>query len=144
MILKDTLLPPSPETGKEQSTISWEYDFTLSSESSEVGDEKTSAESTIYIPFDKFEPTFRGKPQKDVQGLATGSIKRFSIMNRSFFATQEGSFSLYIKSISAYRKKRSTVESFLKSKAGPPLVLAVGTLALMRGIMWGIDLLRPS
>ncbi|KAH7414507.1 complex I intermediate-associated protein 30-domain-containing protein [Phaeosphaeria sp. MPI-PUGE-AT-0046c] len=88
-VIKDELLPLDPETGREQSTISWEYDFT-----------DTGAEG-LYVPWRALKPTYRGKEKKDAGKLKTDNVKRFSIMSRSFFGEQEGDFSLEIKSITA-------------------------------------------
>lgn len=94
LIVKDTLLPPNPDNGREQSTTSYEYDFVVES----------SAESTsIRIPWSSFNPTYRGREQKDANPLDTTRVRRISIMMRSFFGTQSGSFSLSLKSISAYK-----------------------------------------
>lgn len=148
IILKDSLLAADPDSGREQATISWEYDFSLPLKSSRSPqEEKASASSdiSILIPFSELQPTYRGKLQKDAKPILTGSIKRFSIMNRSFFGTQSGSFSLYIRSISAYRKKRTMLESFMASKSAAPLVLVLGTMVFFRGMIWGVDtFVKPS
>lgn len=105
-ILKDTLLTKNPETGREQSTISYEWDFAMADSHS------------MFIPWNQFKPTYRGKPKEKAPELDTKNIKRFSIMMRryvlcavidnsgsligfSFFGEQEGDFSLVIKSIKA-------------------------------------------
>lgn len=96
-ILKDSLLNRDPDTGREQATISWEVDFDLPLQTV-PGDAKNKV---IYIPWSALTPTYRGKPKKDAEPLDLKKIKRFSIMMRSFFGTQEGEFSLTIKSIKA-------------------------------------------
>ncbi|KAH8727541.1 CIA30 family protein [Phaeosphaeriaceae sp. PMI808] len=88
-VLKDEILPLDSETGREQSTISYEYVFM------EAGAEG------LYIAWDSLKPTYRGKPKEDASKLDLKSIKRLSIMSRSFFGEQEGDFSLTIKSIKA-------------------------------------------
>lgn len=90
-ILKDDLKSPDIDTGREKSSISFECDFDL----------EDVADNTIFFPWDAFTPTYRGKPQKDVAPLNVKSIKRASIMVRSFFDAQYGDFSLTLKSISA-------------------------------------------
>lgn len=148
IILKDSLLPADPDSGREQATISWEYDFSLPSKQSIISrndESSASSDTSILIPFSKLQATYRGKVQKDAKPILTGSIKRFSIMNRSFFGTQSGSFSLYIRSISAYRKKRTMLESFMASKSAAPLSLVLGTVILFRSVIWGIDtFVKPS
>lgn len=77
-ILKDSLLPPDPSNGREQSTISYEYDFTISP--STTGDEAT----TIFIAWKDFRATYRGKDKKDAPNLDRKKIKRVSLMQRRF------------------------------------------------------------
>ncbi|KZF26423.1 CIA30-domain-containing protein [Xylona heveae TC161] len=96
-ILKDNLLPQNPSNGREQATISYEYDFVPSQNQSH----QTGSPTTIYIPWNKLKPTYRGKEKKDAEPINLKNIKRFSIMMRSFFGTQHGPFNLSIRSISA-------------------------------------------
>lgn len=117
LILKDTLLERNPDNGREQSTISWECDFELPWQTV-PGDAK---DRSIFIPWSSLNPTYRGKLKKDAEPIDLMKIKRFSIMMRrwamaieskicfrhwltmmfSFFGTQEGDFSLTIRSIKA-------------------------------------------
>lgn len=99
LTVKDEILPPDPSTGREQSTISWEYDFT-----------DAGAEG-LYVPWSMLKPTYRGKPKDDAPELKTDAVRRFSIMNRSFFGDQEGDFSLEIKSITAVCQSDEDLES---------------------------------
>ncbi|KAF2771730.1 NADH:ubiquinone oxidoreductase complex I intermediate-associated protein 30, partial [Teratosphaeria nubilosa] len=94
--LKDSLPPQRPD-GRDEASISWEIDFILPPES-EPGD---SHARSIVIPFTSFNPTYRGKPKKDAAPLDLNKVKRVSIMMRSFFGTQEGEFSLSVRSIQA-------------------------------------------
>jgi hypothetical protein len=96
-IVKDDLLPPNAANGREQATISWECDFELPPQDQP----EETCDQSVFIPWKSFNPTYRGKLQKDVDPLDTKKIKRFSVMMRSFFGTQEGDFSLSIKSINA-------------------------------------------
>ncbi|KAK1093871.1 hypothetical protein LTR48_001484 [Friedmanniomyces endolithicus] len=96
-ILKDKLLPPDPENGREQATISYEADFELPSQTI-PGD---THNRTVIIPFANLNPTYRGKLKKDAPDLDTKNIKQISLMMRSFFGTQEGDFSLTLKSLTA-------------------------------------------
>ena len=70
--IKDELLPPDETTGREQSTISWECDFELPPED----EPDDSYNQSIFIPWDAFTPTYRGKPKKDTDPLDLRSIKR--------------------------------------------------------------------
>ena len=82
LIFKDHTLPPNPENGREQSTVSWEYDFSKSNCHVETGADSSSA--SIFIPWDHFRPTYRGKPCSDTRCLDLSGIKRISIMIRRF------------------------------------------------------------
>jgi Complex I intermediate-associated protein 30 (CIA30) len=75
LILKDEILPPS-KNGREQSTISYEYDFNFE-EGATVNDAVT-----IFIPWNHLKATYRGKEKKDAPKLDVKYIKRFSIMMR--------------------------------------------------------------
>lgn len=97
LILKDELLPKSPD-GREQSTVSWEYDF-----KGEADGGKT------FGRWNYFKPTYRGREKKDAKPLDLKHVKRISLIMRSFFGTQEGDFSLSITSISAFSKADSGI-----------------------------------
>ena len=87
-VLKDEILPLMDD-GREQSTISYEYDFSA------------SGNYSVFIPWTELKPTYRGKEKEDAPPLNTKSIKRWSFMMRSFFGSQEGDFSVEIKSVKA-------------------------------------------
>lgn len=76
-ILKDALLPRNPENGREQSTISYEYDFYLRDASS-----TTQGSRILFIPWQDLKPTYRGKEKKDAPKIDLAEVKRISIMNR--------------------------------------------------------------
>lgn len=71
-VLKDEILPKDPG-GREQSTISWEYDFVA----------KDTGER-VWIAWEDLKPTYRGKEKKDAEPLKLGNVKRISIMMRRF------------------------------------------------------------
>ena len=77
LILKDELLPKNPDNGREQSTVSYEYDFTLQSDVRASDDDQT-----IFVPFEAFKATYRGREKKDAEPLNLKSVKRLSIMMR--------------------------------------------------------------
>ncbi|EQB55292.1 complex I intermediate-associated protein 30 [Colletotrichum gloeosporioides Cg-14] len=68
LTVKDEILPPRDD-GRDQSTISWEYDFVC-----DPGDVK--------ILWSDFKPTYRGKPKPDAKPLDLSNIKRISFMMR--------------------------------------------------------------
>jgi hypothetical protein len=87
LTLKDSVLPTLPD-GREQSSISWEYDFAANS-------------TEAFVPWGDFKPTYRGRPKPDAEPLDLQNVKRISFMCRSFFGEQEGSFCLEIEYIAA-------------------------------------------
>lgn len=98
LTLKDELLPKSPN-GREQSTISWEYDFKADKRGEKV-----------YVRWEDFTATYRGREKKDAKPLDLKHVKRISLMMRSFFGTQKGDFSLSVRSISVFHKSADTCE----------------------------------
>lgn len=68
VIIKDEILAQRPD-GREQSTVSWEYDF-------------PGTRSELHIRWLDLKPTYRGKPKPDAKPLDLTSIKRISIMMR--------------------------------------------------------------
>ena len=81
-IIKDEILPPSSE-GREQSTISYEYDFEIAT--SDLSTDKT----TIFIPWNGLSATYRGREKADAPKLDTKNIKRFSVMMRRYATVAE-------------------------------------------------------
>lgn len=81
--MKDTLLRRDPKTAREQSTVSWEYDFQANeTNAKQEARSEEHATSTIYIPWHDFKPTYRGRPIMVPGGLRLNDIRRISIMNR--------------------------------------------------------------
>lgn len=111
LTLKDEILPKRPD-GREQSTLSWEFDF------------RSEGQKTIFVKWSDFRPTYRGKEKKGVEPLDLKNVKRFGVMVRrqvtssaisyfglvltllSFFGEQEGDFELGVLSIAALRTER--------------------------------------
>jgi hypothetical protein len=96
LILKDELLPKSPN-GREQSTVSWEYDFKGDSDGGKV-----------FVHWSDLKQTYRGREKKDVKPLDLKHVKRISLMMRRYvgcfhFCT----FSLMRTASSARRKETS-------------------------------------
>lgn len=74
--LKDEVLPKRPD-GREQSTISWEYDFVVDATVA-----TSHQHQQVVIPFASFAPTYRGKPKPDAEPLDLKNVKRVSFMMR--------------------------------------------------------------
>ncbi|CAI7574514.1 unnamed protein product [Penicillium pancosmium] len=93
LTLKNEILPKRSD-GREQSSVSWEFDF------------RVERQKTIFVKWEDFRPTYRGKDKVDAEPLNLKNVKRFGIMVRSFFGDQEGPFELGIISIAAVRTER--------------------------------------
>ncbi|KAJ6257423.1 hypothetical protein Dda_8313 [Drechslerella dactyloides] len=125
LVAKDVILPKRPD-GREQSTLSYEFSFSICNQLGESQSSKPSSVSTygtapalvspqmgntskdntslpivIFIPWANFKPYYRGKKNPDASPLNTSEVKRLSIMCRSMFGSQSGKFSMTVKSISA-------------------------------------------
>ncbi|CAN9088583.1 unnamed protein product [Alternaria alternata] len=105
LTLKDEILPLMPD-GREQSTISYEYDF------------ESQSKLGLFVPWHAMKPTYRGKEKDDAKPLDTKNVKRFSIMMRSFFGTQEGDFDLTINSIKAVAQPDDIEKGIIGSEKG--------------------------
>jgi hypothetical protein len=70
LIIKDQLLPKSPN-GREQATISWEYDFKA----------KKDGEK-IFLTWNDLKATYRGRKVENPTSLDPRNVKRISIMMR--------------------------------------------------------------
>ncbi|KAF7172138.1 hypothetical protein CNMCM5623_004392 [Aspergillus felis] len=90
LTLKDKLLPKRPD-GREQSTISWEYNL------------QPADKANVRVRWEDLRATYRGREIEDAEPLDLKNVKQITIMIRSFFGTQEGDFSLDIASIAAFR-----------------------------------------
>jgi hypothetical protein len=70
-VIKDEVLELD-DRGREQSTVSYEYDFT-----------DAGAEG-LYVPWSALKPFYRGKPKEDARALNLANVRRFSLMMRRF------------------------------------------------------------
>lgn len=71
LTLKDEVLPKRDD-GRDQSSISWEYDFTA------------TPGRDVVIRWSDLKPTYRGRPKPDAKPLDTAGIKRVSFMMRRY------------------------------------------------------------
>ncbi|MCJ1314267.1 hypothetical protein MMC25_007947 [Agyrium rufum] len=121
--VKDEANPPKRGDGREQSSLSWEFDFRPGTgatqggngEKKGTGDESFTT-TKYFVPWSGFTATYRGREKKDAGPLKTGDIKRFSLMMRSFFTEQEGPFEIIVRGISAVKlegeEKERRMEDF--------------------------------
>ncbi|KAL0934218.1 complex I intermediate-associated protein 30 [Colletotrichum truncatum] len=123
LTLKDEILPPR-EDGRDQSTISWEYDFI-----SEAGE--------VTILWDNFKPTYRGKPKPDAKPLDLSNIKRISFMMRSFFGEQQGDFNLTIAHLAAISNRPTSSGSEVSIKKDYATGHTVAPIPVVRSSWFG-------
>lgn len=71
LTLKDELLPRRSD-GREQSTVSWEYDF------------EASDEQEVFVAWKDLKATYRGREKKDAEPLKLDDVRRISLMMRRF------------------------------------------------------------
>lgn len=72
LILKDELLPKS-SNGREQSTISWEYDF-----------KPDKNGELVHVRWHDLKPTYRGREKEGAEPLDLKNVKRISLMMRRY------------------------------------------------------------
>ncbi|KAG0143461.1 hypothetical protein CROQUDRAFT_661165 [Cronartium quercuum f. sp. fusiforme G11] len=95
-VLKNEATVRGPD-GKQQSTISYEFDFSLPVANSDIDHlPALDRRLEISIPFVELRPTYRGRPQNDAKKFNSSHITELSIMCRSFFDRQSGPFDLHI------------------------------------------------
>lgn len=71
LTLKDEILPNRSD-GREQRTISWEFDF------------RVEGRRSIFVKWSDFRPTYRGRNLDDDEPLDLKRVKRFEIMTRRY------------------------------------------------------------
>ncbi|KAF4446421.1 complex i intermediate-associated protein 30 [Fusarium austroafricanum] len=90
--VKDTIPEKRPD-GRDEAGVSWEVDFKAPTEG-----------GILFMSWDEFKPTYRGREVKDPKPLKLNDIKRISLMARSFFDKQDGDFKLTVNWIAAVKK----------------------------------------
>ncbi|ORY67800.1 complex I intermediate-associated protein 30-domain-containing protein, partial [Pseudomassariella vexata] len=103
LTLKDVL--PADDSA---SSLLYETNFTVPSGGAEA----------VQLPWTDFVATLRGTTQTGAKALDTSSVKRLSIMMRSYFGEQQGDFSLTLDSIAAYKSDANTAETRAASTPG--------------------------
>lgn len=108
MILKDAENSQREQDGREKTGFSWEAEFRANDELKKTQGEKyAEAEEKgaqeVYLPWEDFKPTFRGRESKGEEKLDRSNITTVGIMMRSYFGTQEGDFKLELESITAQK-----------------------------------------
>ena len=92
LILKDEETPGKRDDGREKAGISWEVEFRAGQkeaekeegEGSETIKREKSASTLVWVPWEDFRATYRGKDKKDAGKLKTGKVRRVGIMMRRY------------------------------------------------------------
>lgn len=89
LILKDEAAAGKREDGREKAGINWEVDFKVGEEDGEgegegEGGEKGGGDDVtkVWVPWEDFKATFRGKEKKDAGELKKGEVRRVGLMMR--------------------------------------------------------------
>ena len=83
-VLKDEILPKRPD-GREQSSLSWEYEFTVPLP--EEREEGMREGTVLRVKWCEFVPTYRGKPKEGLnRSIEPNNIKRVTLMMRRLTA----------------------------------------------------------
>ena len=85
LTIKDEILPPDPDTGREQSTISYEYDFDVPVRTKCDSDDNGQDDTLLFVPWSAFTATFRGREKKNAPDLKLDSVRRFSLLMRRYY-----------------------------------------------------------
>jgi hypothetical protein len=94
-ILKTAPPPAQRPDGRLEATLSYEAHVVAPLRSGGYVD----------LPWSAFEPTYRGKPQKDAPALDPREIKAIGLMCRSDFGAQEGPFDFLIAKVEPMRRR---------------------------------------
>ena len=93
LILKDGETPGKRDDGREKAGISWEVEFRAGQrkeaekeegDGSETSEREKSFSTRIWVPWEDFKATYRGKEKKDAGELKTGEVRRVGIMMRRY------------------------------------------------------------
>lgn len=75
LTLKDEI-PPRRDDGRDEAGVSWEADFVVSQDASDLDLQH------VYLPWSAFKPTYRGRPKPDARPLDLAHVKRVGLMMR--------------------------------------------------------------
>ena len=100
-------VPPSPDPA----SLSYEAQFNPSHLASSAGSKGNGKELEVYLPFDDFVPTYRGRPvprsDPRYQPFEPANINEVSLMCRSDFGKQEGEFELVVMQMKGQKREAS-------------------------------------
>ena len=93
LILKDEETGGKRDDGREKAGISWEVEFKAGQKKEAVNEEGDNNETsekgnttpiTVWVPWEDFKATYRGKDKKDAGKFKTGEVRRVGIMMRRY------------------------------------------------------------
>lgn len=86
LILKDEMPSEKRDDGREKARVNWEVEFRVSSKDNDEVEKDTnciaSSSTKIWVSWDQFKPTYRGKEKKDAGQLKTNGVWRVGLMMR--------------------------------------------------------------
>lgn len=87
LILKDEMPGEKREDGREKAGVNWEVEFKAGKIEDDEEVEKNevcidSSSTTVWVPWDEFKATYRGKEKKDAGPLKTNGVSRIGLMMR--------------------------------------------------------------
>ena len=93
LILKDEDTPGKRDDGREKSGISWEVEFRAVQQKEAEKEEGMGSDTSkraepvstmVWVPWEDFKATYRGKEKKDAGNLKTGGVRKVGIMMRRY------------------------------------------------------------
>ena len=93
LILKDEETPGKRDDGREKSGISWEVEFRAGQKKEAEKEEGVGSDTSkrgepgstmVWVPWEDFKATYRGKEKKDAGKLKTGGVRKVGIMMRRY------------------------------------------------------------
>ena len=81
LILKDEKAAGEREDGREKAGVNWEVDFKVGQ--AVHGEKEGGADgTTVWVPWEDFKATFRGKEKENAGELRKGEVRRVGFMMR--------------------------------------------------------------
>ena len=94
LTLADTVLPPDPITDRDQATLVYEFDFSVSNSSASSEQQQqqqqqrkqethlSKASKKVFVPWTALRATYRGREKTDAPPLDVKNVQRISLMIR--------------------------------------------------------------
>ena len=84
LILKDEAAAGKREDGREKAGVNWEVDFQVGEDGKGEGGKEVGGDDVtkVWVPWEDFKATFRGKEKEDAGELKKGEVRRVGLMMR--------------------------------------------------------------